>query len=82
MELSQPIIEVYYSNELQVKDATIRDWDVNMGLSEGRYMNIAQGFAYSSNVGMTRLEQKMGNAVWMDYLNRFKFGGADAFWSD
>ena len=29
--------EVYYSNELQVKDATIRDWDVNMGLSEGRY---------------------------------------------
>ena len=65
--------EVYYSNELQVKDATIRDWDVNMGLSEGRYMNIAQGFAYSSNVGMTRLEQKMGNAVWMDYLTRFKF---------
>ena len=66
--------EVYYSDELQVKDATIRDWDVNMGLSEGRYMNIAQGFAYSSNVGMTRLEQKMGNAVWMDYLTRFKFG--------
>ncbi|MFS9040566.1 penicillin-binding protein PBP2X [Streptococcus parasanguinis] len=66
--------EVYYNNEFQVKDATIRDWDVNMGLSEGRYMNIAQGFAYSSNVGMTRLEQKMGNAVWMDYLNRFKFG--------
>lgn len=66
--------EVYYSNELQVKDATIRDWDVNMGLSEGSYMNIAQGFAHSSNVGMTRLEQKMGNAVWMDYLTRFKFG--------
>ncbi len=39
---------VYYSNELQVKDtATVTD--VNMGLSEGRYMNIAQGFAYSSN---------------------------------
>ena len=66
--------EVYYSNELQVKDATIRDWDVNMGLTEGRYMNIAQGFAHSSNVGMVRLEQKMGNAVWMDYLTRFKFG--------
>ena len=66
--------EVYYNNELQVKDAIIKDWDVNMGLSEGRYMNIAQGFAYSSNVGMTRLEQKMGNAVWMDYLTRFKFG--------
>ena len=66
--------EVYYSNELQVKDATIRDWDVNMGLAEGRYMNIAQAFAYSSNIGMTKLEQKMGNAVWMDYLTRFKFG--------
>lgn len=66
--------EVYYSNELQVKDATIRDWDVNMGLAEGRYMNIAQGFAYSSNIGMTKLEQKMGNDVWMNYLHRFKFG--------
>lgn len=66
--------EVYYSNELQVKDATIRDWDVNMGLAEGRYMNIAQGFAYSSNIGMTKLEQKMGNNVWMNYLHRFKFG--------
>ena len=66
--------EVYYNNELQVKDATIRDWDVNKGLSEGRYMNIAQGFAYSSNIGMTKLEQKMGNNVWMNYLTLFKFG--------
>lgn len=66
--------EGYYNNELQVKDATIRDWDVNMGLSEGRYMNIAQGFAFSSNIGMTKLEQKMGNNVWMNYLHRFKFG--------
>ena len=66
--------EVYYNNELQVKDATIKDWDVNMGLSEGRYMNIAQGFAYSSNIGMTKLEQKMGNNVWMNYLTLFKFG--------
>lgn len=45
-----------------------------MGLAEGRYMNIAQGFAYSSNIGMTKLEQKMGNNVWMNYLHRFKFG--------
>ena len=66
--------EGYYNNELQVKDATIRDWDVNMGLSEGRYMNIVQGFAFSSNIGMTKLEQKMGNNVWMNYLHRFKFG--------
>ena len=66
--------EVYYNNELQVKDAIIRDWDVNMGLSEGRYMNIAQAFAFSSNIGMTKLEQKMGNNVWMNYLKLFKFG--------
>ena len=66
--------EVYYNNELQVKDAIIKDWDINMGLSEGRYMNIAQGFAYSSNIGMTKLEQKMGNNVWMNYLKLFKFG--------
>ena len=52
--------EGYYNNELQVKDATIRDWDVNMGLSEGRYMNIAQAFAYSSNIGMTKLETEDG----------------------
>ena len=66
--------EVYFNNELQVKDATIKDWEINMGLSEGRYMNIAQGFAYSSNIGMTKLEQKMGNNVWMNYLTLFKFG--------
>lgn len=71
--------EVYYNNELQVKDATIKDWDVNMGLSEGRYMNIAQGFAYSSNIGMTKLEQKMGNNVWMNYLTLFKFGLSTRF---
>ena len=66
--------EVYYNNELQVKDAIIKDWEINMGLSEGRDMNIAQGFAYSSNIGMTKLEQKMGNNVWMNYLTLFKFG--------
>ena len=66
--------EVYYNNELQVKDATIKDWEINMGLTEGHYMNIAQGFAYSSNIGMTKLEQKMGNDVWMNYLTLFKFG--------
>ena len=66
--------EGYYNNELQVKDATIKDWEINMGLTEGRYMNIAQGFAYSSNIGMTKLEQKMGNNVWMNYLKLFKFG--------
>ncbi|VMR20918.1 penicillin-binding protein 2X [Streptococcus pneumoniae] len=66
--------EVFNSSELKIADATIRDWDVNEGLTGGRMMTFSQGFAHSSNVGMTLLEQKMGDATWLDYLNRFKFG--------
>ena len=66
--------EVFNSSELKVADTTIRDWDVNEGLTGGGMMTFSQGFAHSSNVGMTLLEQKMGDATWLDYLNRFKFG--------
>ncbi|MDI2139552.1 penicillin-binding protein PBP2X [Streptococcus hohhotensis] len=66
--------EVFDSSELKIADVTIRDWDVNEGLTGGRMMTFLQGFALSSNVGMTLLEQKMGDATWLDYLNRFKFG--------
>ena len=66
--------EVFNSSELKIADATIRDWDVNAGLTTGRMMTFLQGFALSSNVGMSLLEQKMGDATWLDYLNRFKFG--------
>lgn len=66
--------EIFNSSELKVADATIRDWDVNEGLTVGGMMTFSQGFAHSSNVGMTLLEQKMGDATWLDYLNRFKFG--------
>lgn len=66
--------EVFNSSELKIADATIRDWDVNDGLTTGRMMTFLQGFAHSSNVGMSLLEQKMGDATWLDYLNRFKFG--------
>ena len=66
--------EVFNSSELKVADTTIRDWDVNGGLTTGRTMTFSQGFSHSSNVGMTLLEQKMGDATWLDYLNRFKFG--------
>ena len=66
--------EVFNSSELKVADVTIRDWDVNEGLTGGRMMTFSQGFALSSNVGMTLLEQKMGDATWLDYLSRFKFG--------
>ena len=66
--------EYFNSSELKIADATIRDWDVNDGLTTGRMMTFLQGFALSSNVGMSLLEQKMGDATWLDYLNRFKFG--------
>ena len=66
--------EVFNSSELKIADATIRDWDVNGGLTTGGMMTFLQGFAHSSNVGMSLLEQKMGDATWLDYLNRFKFG--------
>ena len=66
--------EYFNSSELKIADATIRDWDVNDGLTTGGMMTFLQGFAHSSNVGMSLLEQKMGDATWLDYLNRFKFG--------
>ena len=66
--------EVFNSSELKIADATIRDWDVNDGLTTGGMMTFLQGFAHSSNVGMSLLEQKMGDATWLDYLKRFKFG--------
>ena len=69
-----PSGEYFNSSELKIADVTIRDWDVNDGLTTGRMMTFLQGFALSSNVGMSLLEQKMGDATWLDYLNRFKFG--------
>ena len=66
--------EYFNSSELRIADSTIRDWDVNGGLTTGGTMTFSQGFAHSSNVGMTLLEQKMGDVTWLDYLNRFKFG--------
>lgn len=66
--------EFYNNDELRIADSVIKDWDVNMGLSEGRVLNFPQAFAYSSNIGMVKLEQKMGDEKWMDYLSKFKFG--------
>ncbi len=65
--------QTYYNDKYEIADSTIRDWSVNMG-KEPRTMNLAQGFAFSSNVGMTMLEQQMGNATWINYLSKFRFG--------
>lgn len=62
------------ANGITIADATIQDWAINEGVSTGQYMTYAQGFAYSSNVGLTKLEQKMGDKVWLDYLTKFRFG--------
>lgn len=69
-----PSGEYFNSSEFKMADATTRDWDVNAGLTTGGMMTFSQGFAHSSNVGTSLLEQKMGDATWLDYLNRFKFG--------
>lgn len=69
-----PSGEYFNSSEFKIADATTRDWDVNEGLTTGSMMTFLQGFAHSSNVGMSLLEQKMGDATWLDYLKRFKFG--------
>ncbi|MBZ2126965.1 Penicillin-binding protein 2x [Streptococcus gordonii] len=69
-----PANETYFNDEFQIEDTTIKDWGVNMGLSTGQTLTYAQGFAYSSNIGMARLEKKMGDDKWRDYLDKFKFG--------
>lgn len=61
-------------NGITVADTTINDWNVNEGKTSVQYMTYAQGFAWSSNVAMTSLEQKMGNDKWLNYLSKFKFG--------
>ncbi|AYG00557.1 penicillin-binding transpeptidase domain-containing protein [Lactococcus allomyrinae] len=65
-----------YQRKLQVYDATINDWDVteNKSYTLPEVVNYAQGFAMSSNIGMSRIEMNMGNSLWDSYLNKFKFG--------
>lgn len=66
--------EGYFNDQIMIADATIRDWDVNSGLSEGRYMTMANALPFSSNIGMTMLQQKMGDERWLNYLAKFRFG--------
>lgn len=71
--------ETYYSDKYEIADAVIKDWDVNMGLSDGNYLTLAQGFAHSSNVGILHLQQKMGRKLWSNYLSKFRFGTRTRF---
>lgn len=65
---------VYFNDKLDVADATIKDWKINMGLSDGEYLNIAQGFAMSSNIAMVMLEKQMTDETWLNYLIKYRFG--------
>ena len=61
--------ETFQSGSIKVYDTTINDWQV-----EGKgMMTYRQALAWSSNVGMVHLEQKMGT-TWQEYLNKFGFG--------
>lgn len=66
----------YFTNSgLNLSGIIVNDWSFNNGTAPIQTMTYAQGFAYSSNVGMTLLEQKMGNSKWRNYLlSKFKFG--------
>lgn len=63
----------YTNSEYTIADAKINDWTVNDG-QDAVTLNFAQGFSLSSNVGMTLLEQQMGDEKWLNYLTKFRFG--------
>ncbi|HFI0667616.1 TPA: penicillin-binding protein PBP2X [Streptococcus suis] len=65
--------ETYTNNEYVIADAKINDWTLNAGYSAVT-LNFAQGFSLSSNVGMTLLQQKMGDEKWLNYLTKFRYG--------
>ncbi len=61
--------ETFESGKIQVYDTPISDWK-----PEGKgTLTYRQALAWSSNVGMVHLEQKMGT-TWQEYLNKFGFG--------
>ena len=61
--------ETFQSGKIQVYDTPISDWK-----PEGKgSLTYRQALAWSSNVGMVLLEQKMGT-TWQEYLNKFGFG--------
>lgn len=66
--------EVYFNDQLQIADAVIRDWDVNAELSSGRYMSMADALPHSSNIGMSMLQQRIGDDKWLNYLDKFRLG--------
>ncbi|MBO0469354.1 penicillin-binding protein 2 [Enterococcus sp. DIV0242_7C1] len=67
--------EQFTSGKIKVDDTTISDW--NNGVGEGN-MTFRQGLAWSSNVGMVTLQERMPE-LWQDYLTKFGFGQSTNF---
>lgn len=67
--------EQFTSGSIKVDDTTINDW--NNGVGEGN-MTFRQGLAWSSNVGMVTLQERMPD-LWQEYLKKFGFGKSTNF---
>lgn len=62
--------ETFVGGEIKVYDATINDHDYGVkGI-----LTFRQALSWSSNNGMVRLEQRLKDDGWRDYLGRFGFG--------
>lgn len=59
--------ELYQSGAVNVMGSTIRDWNYSGWGS----IPFLQAFPRSSNVGLVKLEQKMGGKIWGQYLSKF-----------
>lgn len=60
--------EYFKSGSMKIGSSQrVNDWDV----SGWGYLNYRQGFIRSSNVGMAKLEQKMGSRLWEKYIKKF-----------
>lgn len=62
--------QLYKSGSVEVGGRTISDWN-NAGWG---MIPLSEAFPRSSNVGMVKLEQKMGSKTWLKYMHRFNIG--------
>ncbi|MBO0468301.1 penicillin-binding protein 2 [Enterococcus plantarum] len=67
--------EQFLSGNIKIDDTQINDW--NNGVGEGN-MTFRQGLAWSSNVGMVTLQERMPD-LWQEYLKKFGFGQSTNF---
>lgn len=63
--------ERFTPGRMDLIDAEIRDWDINIGVKPS--LTMRQALSWSSNVGMVKLEQRMPER-WEQYLKDFGFG--------